>query len=83
MVFRNGLVVGAVLLMAAPVFAQNQVMFPKTGCTATPAQLDANKKVAMEFFRAGITGPERVALADPSYIQHNPAFKKGAADQAE
>jgi predicted SnoaL-like aldol condensation-catalyzing enzyme len=79
----KGLTVAAILLMAAPAFAQNQVMFPKAGCTATPAQLDANKKVAMEFFRAGITGPERVALADPSYIQHNPAFKKGAKDAGQ
>ena len=49
---------------------------PAAGCTATPAQIEANKKVAMAFFRA--TGAERVALADPSYTQHNPAFKKRA-----
>jgi len=30
----------------------------------------------MEFFRT--TGEARVALADPSYKQHNPAFKKRA-----
>src|SRR5438477_11147912 len=47
---------------------------PAPGCTATPAQLAANKKVAMQFFR--VQGDERVALADPSYKQHNPAFKK-------
>jgi predicted SnoaL-like aldol condensation-catalyzing enzyme len=51
---------------------------PTPGCTATPAQLEANKKVAMEFFRT--TGEARVALADPSYKQHNPAFKKRAED---
>jgi predicted SnoaL-like aldol condensation-catalyzing enzyme len=51
---------------------------PTPGCTATPAQLEANKKVAMEFFRT--TGEARIALADPSYKQHNPAFKKRAED---
>ena len=51
---------------------------PAPGCTATPGQLEANKKVVMEFFRT--TGEARVALADPSYKQHNPAFKKRAED---
>ena len=55
-----------------------QAANPPAGCTATPAQLEANKKVAMEFFRT--TGEARVALADPSYKQHNPAFKKRAED---
>ena len=32
----------------------------------------------MEFFRT--TGEARVALADPTYKQHDPAFKKRAAD---
>lgn len=68
----------ALVLTAAPAFAQQPTLAP--GCTATPAQLEANKKVAMEFFRPGISGADRVALADPSYIQHNPAFKKGAQE---
>src|ERR1700677_2619621 len=51
---------------------------PAPGCMATPAQLEANKKVVMEFFRT--TGEARVGLADPSYKQHNPAFKKRAED---
>jgi hypothetical protein len=51
---------------------------PAPGCTSTPAQLEANKKVAMQFFR--VTGDERVALAEPSYKQHNPAFKKRGED---
>jgi predicted SnoaL-like aldol condensation-catalyzing enzyme len=66
------------MLMSAPAFAQQPTLAP--GCTATPAQLEANKKVAMEFFRPGITGPDRVALADPSYKQHNPAFVKGGRE---
>jgi len=51
---------------------------PAPGCTATAAELAANKKVAMQFFAA--QGADRVALADPSYKQHNPAFKKRAED---
>src|SRR5437667_12041156 len=73
----------AFLVFAAPAFAQApappaQQANPAPGCTATSAQLEANRKVAMEFFRA--QGADRVALADPSYKQHNPAFKKRAED---
>ncbi|HXD73761.1 MAG TPA: hypothetical protein VN628_08495 [Vicinamibacterales bacterium] len=70
----------ALLLFAAPVYAQAPATQanPAPGCTATPAQLAENKKVAMEFFRA--QGADRVALADPTYRQHNPAFKKRAED---
>jgi predicted SnoaL-like aldol condensation-catalyzing enzyme len=64
------------LLSISPAFAQQAN--PTPGCAATPAQLEANKKVALEFFRT--TGEARVALADPSYKQHNPAFKKRAED---
>jgi predicted SnoaL-like aldol condensation-catalyzing enzyme len=76
--FRMGL---ALAIWAAPLLAQQPPAVqanPAPGCTATPAQLEANKKVAMEFFRT--TGEARVALADPSYKQHNPAFKKRAED---
>ena len=54
------------LLAAGPLLGQNV------------AQLEANKKVAVEFFRPGITPAERIALMDDGYIQHNPAFKKFA-----
>ena len=56
------------LLAAAPAAAQSA------------AQLDANKKIAMEFFRPGITAMERYNLLHDNYIQHNPAFKKFADD---
>jgi predicted SnoaL-like aldol condensation-catalyzing enzyme len=65
----------ALMLTIAPALAQTPTLAP--GCTATPAQLEANKKVAMEFFRPGA---DRVALADPSYKQHNPAFVKGSRE---
>ena len=66
----------ALVFFATPALAQQAN--PAPGCTATAAQLEANKKVAMEFFRT--TGEARIALADPSYKQHNPAFKKRAED---
>ena len=65
----------AFVLVAAPSFAQTPTLTP--GCTATPAQLEASKRVAMEFFRPGV---DRVALADPTYKQHNPAFVKGGRE---
>src|SRR5882672_2672314 len=74
----------AVMLSGAAAFAQAPAPPPSVqanpapGCTATPAQLEANRKVAMEFFRA--QGADRVALADTTYRQHNPAFKKRAED---
>ena len=53
---------------------------PTPGCDNSPERLAANKKVALEFFRPGISGPDRVALADRTYKQHNPAFVKGAKE---
>jgi predicted SnoaL-like aldol condensation-catalyzing enzyme len=70
------------LVVASQALAQQapRVAFPAAGCTATAAQLEANKKAAMAFFRPGITPEERAALIDTGYIQHNPAFKKFADD---
>jgi predicted SnoaL-like aldol condensation-catalyzing enzyme len=77
----TGMVVGA-FLAVAPVLAQQPAPAtpanPAAGCTATPAQMEANKKVAMQFFQ--VTGDARVALADPTYKQHNPAFVKGGRE---
>jgi predicted SnoaL-like aldol condensation-catalyzing enzyme len=62
-------------LLATDAWAQQgRVMHPDAGCTATAAQLEANKKVAMAFFAPGA---DRVALADPSYKQHNPTASAG------
>src|SRR3954469_18373673 len=72
---KRSVIALALLLFTTPVFAQQAN--PTPGCTATPAQLEANRKVAMEFFRPGA---DRLALADPTYKQHNPAFKKRAED---
>ncbi|MGE0591619.1 MAG: hypothetical protein AB7G23_00660 [Vicinamibacterales bacterium] len=50
---------------------------PTPNCNVTPAQIQENKRVALQFFAPGV---DRLALADPSYIQHNPAFVKGARE---
>jgi hypothetical protein len=47
---------------------------PLPASAQTNAQLEANKKIAMEFFRPGITAQERYNLLHDGYIQHNPAF---------
>lgn len=70
------------LLLAAPAAAQQQpfnptINFPAAGCTATPAQLEENRKAALAFFAPNA---DRVALADPTYKQHNPAFVKGGRE---
>jgi predicted SnoaL-like aldol condensation-catalyzing enzyme len=59
----------ALPLLAAPVDAQ------------TAVEIEANKRVAMEFFREGITAQERYDLLHDDYIQHNPAFKKYADER--
>lgn len=70
---------GLTILSILPLIAQTATPAnPEAGCSVTPDQLAANKKVVLEFFRPGA---DRVALADPSYIQHNPAFKKRAEEK--
>jgi predicted SnoaL-like aldol condensation-catalyzing enzyme len=44
--------------------------------TAKHALEEANKKLAAEFFRKGITPEERTALLHPDYVQHNPVFAR-------
>src|SRR5215471_19808496 len=73
---KGALMTATAVLFSTAAMAQQQAN-PAPGCKATPAELEANKKVAMEFFRQGA---DRVALADPSYKQHNPAFKKRAEE---
>ena len=70
------IVAAGIVLSAGHAFAQGGGG-AAAGCTATPAQLEANKKVAMAFFAPNA---DRVALADPTYKQHNPAFLKGGKE---
>jgi predicted SnoaL-like aldol condensation-catalyzing enzyme len=74
----TGLVLG-VALLASPAAAQ-QITNPTPGCKATPAEVEQTRQAGIAFSRQGATPAERVALADPSYKQHNPAFVKGARD---
>lgn len=74
---KSALFTASVLLFSTVAMAQ-QPANPAPGCKASPAELEANKKVALEFFRQG---SDRVALADPTYKQHNPAFKKRAEEK--
>jgi len=69
-------VVGAVPALAQQIPVQAN---PAPGCTSTPAQLEATKKAALDF--AFLTGEGKIALADPSYIQHNPTQHKRAKDE--
>lgn len=86
MLRRTSLMLVAASLLAAGVASAQQpaapfnpyIPNPDPGCTATPEQLEANRKVALAFFTTA--GAERVALADVTYIQHNPAFIKGARE---
>lgn len=52
---------------------------PSPGCSVSPAELEANKKVAMDFFR--VSGEGRAELLDPSYKQHNPAVVRLALQE--
>ena len=54
------------------------IVNPTPGCTATPAQMEEVRKAGIAFTFS--QGAERVALADPTYKQHNPAFVKGARE---
>lgn len=74
---RYAIFAGCMLSGVTAMLAQ-QPANPTPGCSATPAQLAANKKLVMSFFDPAV---DRVSLADPSYKQHNPAFKKRGADK--
>ena len=73
--------VALLLLSSVPALAQQLPVpaSPTPGCSSTPAQLAETKKVALNF--AVLTGEAKVALADPIYIQHNPAQHKRALQE--
>jgi predicted SnoaL-like aldol condensation-catalyzing enzyme len=52
---------------------------PAPGCSVSQAQLEANRKLVMDFFRT--SGAARVALLDPSYKQHNPVIVRRAQQE--
>ena len=70
-----------VLMLAVPAMAQAPASAnPAPGCKATPAEIEQTRQAGIAFSRQGATAAERVALADPSYKQHNPAFVKGGRE---
>jgi predicted SnoaL-like aldol condensation-catalyzing enzyme len=72
-------VLGAGLRTSLPAMAQ-EAPIPH-GCSTTPAELQAEKKIVLDFLRPGITLRELIALIDPSYIQHNPLVLKAAREK--
>ena len=59
---------------------------PAPGLAETPAQMDANKKVVLEFYR-NVWEPQRLDAMkdyyDPDIIEHNPNVKSGISGFAE
>ena len=72
------LLLPSVAIMAQDLTAPAQAN-PAPGCKASPAEVEANRKVAMDFFR--VSGEARVALLDPAYIQHNPVLLQRAQQE--
>lgn len=65
---------GASWAQQAPPATPRVAANPAPNCTATPAQLEANRQIMLNP-----TG-DAVSHTDPSYKQHNPAFIKGARE---
>ncbi len=72
---------GLVLPAVQPLMAQGHEMPMPHACSVSQAELQAEKKVVLEFLRPGITLRELIALIDPGYVQHNPAVLKAAAEK--
>jgi predicted SnoaL-like aldol condensation-catalyzing enzyme len=72
-------VLGLVLGSPSTLLAQQPVMPGK--CSVTPAELQAEKGVVLDFYRPGVTLRQLIALVDPGYIQHNPLALKFAAEK--
>ena len=66
--------IAVALVLSARAAAQDKTppaqAIPIPGCSTSAAEREANRKLAMDFFRA--SGEGRVALLDPGYKQHNP-----------
>ncbi len=73
------LMAAAVVAVAGSAWAQTPTrdMGPMSPCTLTPAQIAEGRAVALQFFAPGV---DRLAIADTTYKQHNPAFVKGARE---
>ena len=61
------------------IFAAAVFLVPLVSFAQTNAQLEANKKLAEDFFKAGVLQhPDELAdkFLAPEYVQHNPRFVK-------
>src|ERR1039457_470891 len=90
---EDALVAGFCLKVMAPVgvtlvltsLAATQALTPPAQanpapiCSVSRAQLEANRKVVLDFCRA--SGEARVALLDPAYKQHNPVVARRARQE--
>jgi len=74
-------VVGLALQTAQPPIAQAQEAPIPHNCSITSAELQAEKKVVLDFLRPNVTLRDLLALVDSSYIQHNPAVLKAAKEK--
>jgi predicted SnoaL-like aldol condensation-catalyzing enzyme len=72
---------GSGLGACLPAMARAQEAPIPHGCSVTPAELQAEKRIVLDFFRPGITLRDLIALVDPSYIQHNPLVLKLAREK--
>ena len=66
---------------SSTVIAQSHELPMPSGCTATTAELQAEKNLVLDFYRPGITLRQLIALIDPSYVQHNPLALKFAQEK--
>ena len=73
-----GLLLAALAVMAQQQPSTSQQQPSTSQLQAKHALEEANKKVAIAFFRPGITAQERAAMMDPGYVQHNPVFARFA-----
>jgi hypothetical protein len=73
----------AMLLISAAMAAQDKTppaqANPTPGCSAKPEQIEANRKLVLDFFR--LSGEARIALLDPAYKQHNPVAVRRAQQE--
>lgn len=75
-----GAVLGGGIVAFGAAAAQTPAADPVSSCPVSPAQAEQERRLATSFFTPGVTLEQRVALLAPDYIQHNPRFKKYAAE---
>ena len=72
---------GLALGTSSMMVAQSHEPPMPSGCSATAAELQAERNLVLDFYRPGITLRQMIALIDPSYVQHNPLALKFAQEK--